>query len=35
MKDDDVKDYPLWLKIIALAWMIVAYLAYYHYNPFG
>jgi hypothetical protein len=35
MTDNGSKDYPLWLKIIALVWMIIAYFAYYHYNPFG
>lgn len=34
MDDKDKREYPLWLKLIALAWMLFAYIAYYHYNPF-
>ena len=35
MDEKNERGYPLWLKIIALAWMLFAYFAYYHYNPFG
>ena len=30
MDKDDKKEYPLWVKLIALAWMAAAYIAFYH-----
>jgi hypothetical protein len=30
MDKKENRDYPVWLKIIALCWMVFAYIAYYH-----
>jgi len=30
MDKKDKRDYPLWLKLLALAWMVVVYITFYH-----
>ena len=30
MTEKNDREYPLWVKIAALAWMLVAYIAFYH-----
>ena len=34
MDEKEKTDYPLWLKLLALLWMLFAYGAYYHVNLF-